>query len=75
MSRFSSWWPRELADVQGTLKLTAASGVSIGQDRTTGDAPLRVRDRSGRFVEIRYSAELFVGLAIGVLGLDRTRRS
>ena len=52
----------------GTL-IDVARVVSVGRDRSTGEAVLRFRDTKGRLVAVRLRRQQFRTLANGVLGL------
>ncbi len=43
--------------------------ISVGRDRSTGQAILRFRDEKGRLVAVRLRPPQFRTLANGVLGL------
>ena len=43
--------------------------ISVGRDRTTGQAVLPFRDERGRIVAVRLRSQQFRMLANGVLGL------
>jgi hypothetical protein len=51
------------------IELESARALSVGQDRTTGDALLHFVDMRGRFVEVRIPAGQVERLAIGAAGL------
>ena len=48
--------------------------ISVGRDRSSGDALLRFRDRDGRIVAVRLRPRQFETLAKGVLGLAEASR-
>jgi hypothetical protein len=52
----------------GTL-IDVAGVVSVGRDRSTGQAVLRFHDTKGRLVGVRLRRQQFRTLANGVLGL------
>ena len=47
--------------------------VSVGQDRRTGEAILRLKDTKGGLVAVRLRPRQFRTLANGVLGLAEAR--
>ncbi len=51
------------------LLIDVARVISVGRDRTTGQAVLRFRDEKGRLVAVRLRPQQFRTLANGVLGL------
>ena len=51
------------------LLIDVARVVSVGRDRSTGQAILRFRDEQGRLVAVRLRPQPFRTLANGVLGL------
>ncbi len=51
------------------LLIDVARVISVGRDRTTGQAVLRFRDERGRIVALRMRPQQFRTLANGVLGL------
>ncbi len=57
---------------QGLL-IDVARVVSVGRDRSTGQAVLRFRDEKGRLVAVRLWPKQFRTLANGVLGLAEAR--
>ncbi len=51
------------------LLIDAARVVSVGRNRSTGQAVLRFRDEKGHLVAVRLWPQQFRTLANGVLGL------
>ena len=51
------------------LLIDVARVISVGRDRTTGQAVLPFRDERGRIVAVRLRSQQFRMLANGVLGL------
>ncbi len=51
------------------LLIDVARVISVGRDRSTGQAVLRFRDEKGRLVAVRLRPQQFRTLANGVLGL------
>ena len=51
------------------LLIDAARVISVGRDRSTGQAVLRFCDERGRIVALRLRPQQFRTLAHGVLGL------
>ena len=49
--------------------IEVARVISVGRDRSTGQAVLRFRDERGRIVALRLRPQQFRTLANGVLGL------
>ena len=47
--------------------------VSVGQDRDTGEAVIRLRDTDGKLVALCLPPRQFGTLARGVLGLAKAR--
>ena len=49
--------------------IDVARVISVGRDRTTGQAVLRFRDEQDRIVALRLKPQQLRNLALGVLGL------
>ena len=54
-------------------RIDAARIVSVGQDRDTGEAVIRLRDADGKLVALCLPPRQFGTLARGVLGLAKAR--
>ncbi len=54
-------------------RIDLARIVSLGQDRDTGEAVIRLRDADGRLVALCLPPRQFGTLARGVLGLAKAR--
>jgi hypothetical protein len=53
--------------------IDVARVLSVGQDRATEEAILRLRDTEGRLIAIRLRPQQFGTLATGLLGLAKAR--
>ena len=54
-------------------RIEVARIVSVGQDRATGEAVIRLRDTDGKLVALCLPSRQFGTLARGVLGLAKAR--
>ncbi len=64
-----------MAQRPSALTLDIQRVISVGQDRKTGEAILRLKETGGRTVVLRLRPGQFRTLAIGVLGLAEARSS